>query len=502
MDTPAALTTSEPGLPQRPRSARMRWPRTLRGKGLLALGAALVYLVAVALHVSQQRAELNRNVGELQVLHRYERALARAEVAVYNAGLEVQEAAFGPIDGGTPVSRAIALAIESATRSLDALEEHETGSVRRVRAVERAFQALRAAPLRANWLELRETLRRIQEDLTIQRERTAHEREALTDRYQQVFRELTLEMYGLVLAGFLVFGAGVVAFFAHLTRDLARLQQRAVEIVRGERLPPLPVERDDELGRLTHAVNRMAEDLDVRARQLELEDQRRAHQEKMATLGALAAAVAHEINNPLATIAGIAQQLTALDSSLTAAAADALGRQLLVETQRIAGVTRRIADLAAPRPADLPWLDLNAMLQPLLHFVRYDRRYRRVEFVEDLAPGLPAVRALGDPVELVLTRLLAAIADAAAARDVRRARVTVVTRAAVDGVELEVADDSAAPSAAPSATRSSDGRAFDVCAAIVEPLGGRLRVQRDGARLQRITLVLPAEPLQPAETTP
>jgi signal transduction histidine kinase len=500
MNAPGTLTAADSGLPARARHARLRWPRTLRGKGLLALGAALVYLVAVALHVSQQRAELNRKVGELQVLHRYERALARAEVAVYNAGLEVQEAAFGPIDGGTPVSRSIALAIETATRSLDALEEHETGSVRRVRAVERAFQALRAAPLRANWLELRETLRRIQEDLTIQRDKTAHERESLTERYQQVFRGLTLEMYGLVLAGFVVFGAGVVAFFARLTRDLARLQQRAAEIVRGERLPPLPVERDDELGRLTHAVNRMAEDLDARARQLELEDQRRAHQEKMASLGALAAGVAHEINNPLATIAGIAQQLTALDAPLPAAAADAHGRQLLAETQRVAGVTRQIADLAAPRPADLPWLDLNAMLQPLLHFVRYDRRYRRIEFVEDLAPALPAVRALGDPVELVLMRLLAAIADTAAAGDARGARVGVATRAVADGVELVLADEGAVPSAAPAAC-APDDRAFEVCAAIVEPLGGTLRVERDGARLRRIALVLPAEPPSQAETT-
>lgn len=374
MSAPGAVTATDPGLPPCERRARLHWPRTLRGKGLLALGAALVYLVAVALHVAQQRAELKRSVDELQVLHRYERALARAEVAVYNAGLEVQEAAFGPIDGATPVSRAIALAIETAVRSLDALEEHETGSVRRVRAIERAFQALRAAPLRANWLELRETLRRIQEDLTIQRDRTAHERDALAERYRHVFHGLTLEMYGLVLTGFVVFGAGVVLFFARLTRDIERLQQRAAEIVRGQRLPPLPVDRDDELGRLTQAVNRMAEDLDARARQLELEDQRRAHQEMMASLGALAAGVAHEINNPLATIAGIAQQLTALDAPLPAAAAEAHGRQLLAETQRMAGVTRQIADLVAPRPADLPWLDLNAMLQPLLHFVRYDRR--------------------------------------------------------------------------------------------------------------------------------
>jgi len=499
MSMPEAVTAPD-AAPRAPR-ARLRWPRTLRGKGLLALGAALVYIAAVAVHVSQQRAELSLRVGELQVLHRYERALARAEVAVSNAALEVQEAAFGPIDGGTPLSRNITLAVESAIRSLDALEEHEVGSVRRVRAIERAVQALRDAPLRANWLELREALRRVLEDLGIQRDRTAHERESVVARYRQIFDGLALETYGLALAGFVVFGAGLVAFFARLTRDLERLQQRAAEIVRGERLPALPVERDDELGRLTHAVNRMADDLDARARQLEMQEQRRAHQEKMATLGALAAGVAHEINNPLATMAGIAQQLAALDAPLDAEAARAHGRQLLAEVQRVAGVTRQIADLAAPLPADLPWLDLNAMLRPLLRFVRYDRRYRRIEFVEDLAPALPAVRAPGDPVELVLMRLLSEIADAVAAGGARGARVVVGTRAVADGVELALADGSDAMPA-PVTPSVAQGRAFEVCAAIVEPLGGTLRIERDGERLRRIALVLPAEHSLQAETSP
>lgn len=110
------------------------------------------------------------------------------------------------------------------------------------------------------------------------------------------------------------------------------------------------------------------------------------------------------------------------------------------------------------------------------------------------------MRALGDPVELVLMRLLAAIADAVAARAAHGARVAITTRAVTDGVEVVLADDTAGPSA--TVAREPDDRAFDVCAAIVEPLGGKLRIEREDARLWRIALVLPAESSMPAVTAP
>lgn len=470
----------------------MPWPRTLRGKGLLAMAAALAYALAAAAYLTSLRGPLQDEVAALDRLHEYERALARAEVALATAHLEVQEAAFAPQVADLSPSRGITLAVEAATRAVESLAEHNLGAERSVRAIRRAHQALEAQPARAGWLDLRDVLRRGQEEVAIERDRAALERQAMAERYHAKFDGVTRQSFALLLGGVAAFGALVVLFFSRMTRDIVRLQLRASEIVLGERKPPLAITRDDELGRLTRAVNCMADDLASRARQLELEQQRRAHQEKMATLGALAAGVAHEVNNPLMTIAGVAQELAASGNGLSAAEAGRRARVLLGEVQRLASVTRQIADVAAARASDLPWLDLNAMVRSLLQFIRYDKRYRRLQFELALDPQLPAVRALGDPVELVVLRLLNELAAAVGADGPAGNRMTIATRlqaAGPPGAVLEVGiDGPSAPAALPASAR----HALQVCESIAASLGGRLEVRSGHARPLSVLLQLPA----------
>jgi signal transduction histidine kinase len=476
---------------------RVPRPRTLRGKGLLAMAAVLLYGLVAAAYLMALRGPLQESVTALDALHRYERALARAEVAVGGAHLEVQEAAFAPLMADMGPPRAVTLAIEAATRAVDSLVEHNVGAERSARAIRRAQQALETQPVRATWLDLRDVLRRVQDEIAIERDRAALQRQDLAEHYQAQFDDVTRQSFGLLLAGVVAFGALLVVFFTRMTRDLARLQARASEIVRGVRTAPLAVTRDDELGRLTRAVNSMADDLRARARQLELEQQRRAHQEKMATLGALAASVAHEVNNPLMTIAGVAQELAANDGGLSGEDAGRRARQLLGEVHRLASVTRQIADVAAPRAGDIQWLDLNAMVRSMLPFIRYDKRYRGLQFDLALDPQLPAVRALADPVELVVLRLLSEMAGVAAAVGAAGHRVWIATQSlqrdepTADGAAVALEVGVGGPPDLQAAPGPAQGP-LDVCDSIAASLGGRLEVRRDGARLRSVVLWLPA----------
>jgi len=475
-----SVPATRPSAPSAPVAAAARGlalPRTLRGKGLLAMAAALVYALAAALYLTSLRGGLQADVEALDRLHKYERALAKAEVAVSGASLEVQEATFAPMLTELTSVRAIALAVEGAQRALEGLVEHNPGAERSVRAVRRAQEALEAQPVRANWIDLRDALRRVQEEVAIERDRTALQRQSVAEGYQSQFDAVTRRSFVLMLAGVAAFAALVIVFFTRMTRDIARLQVRASEIVRGERRPPLAVTRDDELGQLTQAVNAMADDLDARARQLLLEQQRSAHQEKMATLGALAASVAHEVNNPLMTITLVAQELAATDGGLSADDTGQRARVLLSEVHRLANVTRQISAVAASRDGEQHWLDLNALLRPTLQFFRYDKRYRGIEFSLALDPQLPAARAAADPVELIVLRLLNEVAGALAAGRRPTGRITVATRAAAAGPAVEV---EVAAADVPMAGAAGIERAIDICQSIAGSLGGRLEAVREG----------------------
>ena len=193
-----------------------------------------------------------------------------------------------------------------------------------------------------------------------------------------------------VLFAFAAFGAFAAWFFARLAGDIRRLEAHARLIVQGRRGVALDVQRDDELGRLMHAVNRMAADLDEREQRLQIDEQQRSHREKLQAVGALAAGVAHEVNNPLAVIAGVAQDLGSLEGSVPAPRVAQAAQLILSQAQRASQASRNLAELAAPQPTEFDWVDVNAMVRRVLQLMGYDRRYRGIGFHSELDGELPA----------------------------------------------------------------------------------------------------------------
>lgn len=481
---PATLTATA----QAPRWRRLL-PQSLRGKGIAALALAVLYAAAASVHLGMLRNGLGDEVAALGRLHQHERALARAEVAVAAAVLEIQEGSFAPIASEAPLTRNAVISLEGAMRALDGVEAEPATVTRSVRAIQRAQAALEMRPTRAAWLDLRDTLRRVQEEVAILRDAAVHERQRTSERYQQRFDRVTRDTWLLLGAGLLLFGGALVLFFTRLTRDILQLHRRASQIVRGEHGAPLAVMRSDELGRLTAAVNQMSDDLEARARLLELEHQRHAHREKMATLGALASSLAHEINNPLMALGGQAELLADATEGLPAAEAAERGRAMADLVERMARATRHLADTAVPRDSSSPWVDLNALLQPLLQFLRFDRRYRGMHFDTRLAPQLPAVRARSEAVELLAMRLIDQVARAGAADvtgpapDPQRPPPQLLIStgcapATAPGtgarVWLRISDRALDGEGALKSSLHPEDRALLVCRAIAESLGGRL----------------------------
>jgi signal transduction histidine kinase len=225
----------------------------------------------------------------------------------------------------------------------------------------------------------------------------------------------------------------------------------------------------DEVERTTHSL-REAQARLVRSEQL-------------ASVGRLAAGIAHEIGNPIAAIMGMQDLL--LDGGLEPAQERDFLVRMRNETDRINKIVRDLLDFARPAAKNLSAASEPANVEAAVHdtiaLVTPQKSFREVNLEVHVSPALPAVRLAREHLVQVLLNLLLNAADACGPGG----HVKVRAEATTDGVRMTVEDDGPGVHAdvrsrlfEPFATTKDVGKGtglgLAVCRGLVEASGGTI----------------------------
>lgn len=240
-------------------------------------------------------------------------------------------------------------------------------------------------------------------------------------------------------------------------RPIRALKSGTDFLARGELGHQIDVHSHDEMGDLAHSFNGMS--LQLRAANEEivrwamtLEDRveqktkelQRAHDhvlhvEKMASIGKMAAVVAHEVNNPLSGILTYAKLLRKwVNSGQTEREKHEEAMQCLEliasESRRCGDLIKNLLTLSRSAPMNVQSADLNSVIERSLMLVRHQLEMGGVELQVNLAKDLPPMQCDPAQIEQVLIALIMNAKDAMP----RGGNLWLETRLSADEREIQI----------------------------------------------------------------
>ncbi len=195
------------------------------------------------------------------------------------------------------------------------------------------------------------------------------------------------------------------------------MEQAAHQVTRGDLDVRLPEEGANELSSLAASFNSMTDSVKSQLERLKAQQEEIAakseqliRSEKLASVGRLAAGIAHEVGNPLQSLMGFTDMLLKGGGD-EETQMDFLTR-ISSETQRIHQIIRELLDYARPFKEAIEKVHLNAVVEQAIQLVKPQKRLRQVSVTVSGLESLPPVVANTQRLVQVLVNLLLNAGDA------------------------------------------------------------------------------------------
>jgi signal transduction histidine kinase len=314
---------------------------------------------------------------------------------------------------------------------------------------------------------------------------------------------------------------GLMSLFHRWVLTPVRMLQRGVRhVTRGSFDYKIDLRSGDEMQDLAEAFNDMTAQISVTYADLEHQVQERSRQlvrsERLAGVGFLAAGVAHEINNPLASIAFCAEALDHRLARFLENTADADQRvitnylkMIQEEAFRCKSITEKLLDFSRCNEIKRERIDLVGLIQGVVEMIRHIGKYRDKSI--QFAPR-EAVMAHGDSQEIKQV-VLNLIVNSLEAMD-PRGMLRIDVRYNQGMAEMAFSDDGCGMSAAvlenifePFYTMRRDGKGtglgLSIAHRIVSQHHGEIMAASPGEnRGSTFTVRLPIDPTEIADDSP
>ena len=188
-----------------------------------------------------------------------------------------------------------------------------------------------------------------------------------------------------------------------IDRPVRDLLTATREVAGGNLNYRVKVKRKDEMGMLAKSFNGMTDKLAEARLQLFQSD-------KLASLGRLAAGVAHEINNPLTAVLTNSSYLLKRSEGQPEVSEDL--QVIVSETIRCREIVKSLLDFARQTVPKKRMADINEIIQRATTVVENQLSMKQVNLLMELDPGLPKVRADANQIQQVFINLVVNACDA------------------------------------------------------------------------------------------